>query len=723
MDQRTKLMGSLTSVERPGRYLGGEYNSSHPKNDADYRFCLLFPDVYDIGISYYGYRMLYHILNRMEGVSCEMSYLPWSDMQELMRSKQAPLFSIESGRALTEFDAIGITLQTELHYPGVVKALDLAGIPRRAIDRLSSPGMSDLPLIIGGGPCAFHPSPIAPFFDAFVIGDGEEALPEMIEIMRRDDFGKRTRWEKWLQLARIDGIYVPGLDNGEIVHKVRARVVTNLKPEYYPDKPIVPFIRGSHDRLTVEIMRGCTQGCRFCQAGMLNRPVRERPVSDIVSQIVSGIKETGWNEVGLLSLSTSDYTLLDELLAKLSDNLKGNRTSISFPSLRPSSFTEEMAKIDLGGRKSGLTFAVEAGSQRLRDVINKGLAEEELIEAIQRAYRNGWKTVKLYFMVGLPTEQMDDITEGAVLLEKLQRMTPRGRELHLSVSPFIPKPHSVFAREGFLEVDELRKRIGELYSRVHRRWVKKSWHNAETSRIEALLARGDKDLSTVIEAVADDGEGFEAWGGMFNANRWHDALKQHYPNWLSILQPIPEKHTVPWNHLKKGVSQRFYREDRKAALQAQHLPDCRTGECYKCGLTRICDQVKTSSIESQVYDGEAVLDSVSAKREDTNNVKTDVKQRYRLTFSKLSFAIYIGHQDLMTSMIRALRRAGTPLRYRQGFNPRPKVSYCQALPLGRSASDLWIEYETTKELDTDDWLERLQKVFPSGITPIALVRV
>ncbi|HHE46778.1 MAG TPA: TIGR03960 family B12-binding radical SAM protein, partial [Bacteroidetes bacterium] len=555
-NQRLKLSGRLTMVQRPGRYTGGEYNAVRPDPEADFRFCLLFPDIYEIGVSYHGYSILYHVLNRMEGLSCERSYLPWRDMQSLMHNEGVRLFSIESGRPLQDFDAVGITLQTELHYPGILRALDLAGIPRRSSER----GRDD-PLIIGGGPCAFHPEPVAPFFDAFLVGDGEEALPELVQLMRCREFRSASRRDKWLQLARLEGVYVPELytpgPNGSVgltgldtaSRRVRARVVTELKAQYYTGSPVVPLVRGAHDRLTVEIMRGCSRGCRFCQAGMLHRPVRERPVADIIDQVVKGLDATGWDEVGLLSLSTSDYSCLDDLLAALMSRLSGRRASLAFPSLHPTTFSEEMARVDLGGRKSGVTFAVEAGSRRLRNVINKGLSEEALVEAVERAYRLGWKTVKLYFMVGLPTERMDDIDEGARLLQRLARITPYRRELHVSVSPFIPKPHSVFAREEFLDVVELRRRIRRLYSRVSGRRVKTSWHDPETSLIEALLARGSRRLSGVISRVADGGYGLDCWNDMLDLSLWHSALDEHIPGWHELLKAIPEGSALNWAHI------------------------------------------------------------------------------------------------------------------------------------------------------------------------------
>ena len=582
LNQRLKLNSALREVQRPGRYTGQEFNAIRPGPSADFRFCLLFPDIYDIGISYHGFSILYHILNGIEGVSCERAYLPWVDMQEQLQRSNVPLFSIESGRSLREFDALGITLQTELHYTGVVRLLDLSGITRRSADRDSS-----YPIIFGGGPCAFHPEPVAPFFDAFLLGDGEEALPEIIGIMRSEEFRTADRPEQWHQLATIKGVYVPELYNPEyedgncrlqisiadVPKRVRARVASVLKPEYYPEKPIVPFVRGAHDRLTVEIMRGCTKGCRFCQAGMLHRPLRERCIDDIIYQVVRGIESTGWDEIGLLSLSTSDYSRLEGLLSALRYRLDGMRASVAFPSLRPSTFTEEMAAIDLGGRKTGVTFAVEAGSQRLRNAINKDLTEEELTDAVERAWRAGWKTVKLYFMVGLPTEQTEDLAEGARLLNKIQRMIPRRKELHISVAPFIPKPHSVFARDSFLSVPDLNSRIHRLLSSLSRRNVKTSWHDPRMSRIEALLARGDRRLADALERIASESSGLDGWSQMFDADLWHKALESLGIKQQIWLDSLGDNQPTPWDHLYKGITKRFLRDDRMSAQKGKVLTD------------------------------------------------------------------------------------------------------------------------------------------------------
>ncbi|MDP8228451.1 MAG: TIGR03960 family B12-binding radical SAM protein [Candidatus Electryoneaceae bacterium] len=736
-----RLDYSLTQVERPGRYVGDERNIIRSNVQQDVRLCLVFPDLYELGISYYGFQILYHILNHINGVSCERAYLPWRDMQAFMQRRRTPLYGLESGRPLKEFDLIGVTLQTELHYPGVVKLLDLAGIPR-----LSDHRSEDDPLIIGGGPSAFHPEPVAPFFDAFLLGDGEEAFPEIVDLIRSSSYRTAVRQDRWQMLAGIEGVYVPGLYRPDpndprriepldgMPKRVRARTVAVLKPEYYPDRPIIPFVRGEHDRLTIEIMRGCSRGCRFCQAGMIHRPVRERPVDQIVDQVMEGLRTTGWDEVGLLSLSTSDYSRLELLLGNLVDRLSGRRATLSFPSLRPTTFTEEIARIKTGGRRSTLTFAVEAGGQRMRDVINKDLREDDLLDAVERAYRHGWKAVKLYFMVGLPTEQPEDIDEGALLLKRLQRMVPRGRELHLSVAPFIPKPHSVFEGERFEDVTELLKRQNRLYRLIRGRWVKRSRHDSVRSEIEALLSRGDRRLAPVIAEVADNGDGFEAWGEGFSADRWYRALKRWLPQWRELLGEIKPDDPRPWDHLTKGITRRFMKEDLTAAFKAQTLADCRmiqlnrTDECYHCGLMKKCQEVEqlnsttvpTVSSEIPLQRKPSPYNPIQSDKDGESGIP---KHRYRVVFTKLGKARYLGHHDVMKAVERGLRRGGVSLVYSKGYSPRPKLSFGPALPLGYGAVRLWLEFESKTPLDCGVWLKKLRAVFPSGMRPSELIPI
>ncbi len=721
--------------EKPGRYTGGEVNSIKPSADAELKVCLLFPDLYELGVSYYGFQILYHLFNQIPGVACERSYLPWEDMQLFLRRGKRRLYSLESGRFLNTFDVIGITLQTELHYPGVVKALDLAGIPRYAADR-----RLDDPLVIGGGPCAFHPEPVALFFDAFVVGDGEEVVPELAALLMDRDFRRADRREKWQRLACVEGMYAPAfysqpgdprrrLQTESGAHPtIRARVTPRLKRVYYPDRPYVPNIAAAHDRLTVEIMRGCSQGCRFCQAGMINRPVRERNPLEVIEQVLTGLDSTGWNEVGLLSLSTSDYGGCRFLFPKLVEALSERRATVSFPSMRPGSFTEEMASLDTGGRKVSLTFAVEAGSERLRSVINKSLCEEELFEAVARAFRHGWRGVKLYFMVGLPTERDSDVAEGADLLFRLRRQIPRGKSLHVSVSSFIPKPFSVFEREAYVEVELLLKRQMRLIADLRGRGVDAAWRDPQESLVEAALCRGDRRMARVIEEVAEAGSGFEAWDSEFSRNRWFEALERNLPDWQSSVGKLKDNHILPWDHISKGLTPRFREIEIARAEAAERTPDCRE-DCAQCGLMNICDYFQSSRVSDRLAD-EISLKSCDVQPNEgggkidsgvwTPAAAVEPRWRYRLEFTKLRRMRYLGHLDVMRAVECGLQRAGAPLAHSRGFNPRPQVSFGPALPLGVGARKTWIEFQTTCEMDPDEWRSRLQKELPKGLRPLAL---
>ncbi len=715
---------SEISCERPGRYTGGEVNSISPDADAEFRICLVFPDLYDLGISYYGFQILYHLFNQIPGVSCERAYLPWRDMQEGMAKSGIPLYSLEGGRLLKDFDAIGITLQTELHYPGVVKVLDLAGIPRQSKNRKPND-----PIILGGGPCAFHPEPIAPFFDALLVGDGEEAVFDISKVCADRDFKRAPRQEKWQALSQIRGMYVPELyrpdrdDAQKIVPiadapaKIHARITEKLDRSIYPDKPLVPIVPATHDRLTIEVMRGCSQGCRFCQAGMIHRPVRERDPNEIVEQVMSGLNATGWNEVGLLSLSTSDYSHLKELLERLNERLPERRASVSFPSLRPGSFTEEMAALNTGGRKHSLTFAIEAGSERLRSSINKSLRSEELYEAIERSLKHGWKGLKLYFMVGLPTETYADLDEGAEMLRKIQGMLRRNNSLNISVSPFIPKPFSVFEGEAFGDTKDLLKRQYCLIKNLRGKGIKTSYRDPDESMIEAVLSRGDRNLASVIEIIASEGSGFEAWGGEFSFHRWTEALNKLIPDWTVSLERKGLGDSTSWGHISKGISRKFIRTELERSQNNLRTADCRLDECTNCGLMTYCEKITADSVP-QI---EKNRNEEPAQTESSVTVVPQTEKfRYRLEFAKLRRARYLGHHDLMRTVNRMLIRAGVPLAFTQGFNPRPVYSYAPALSLGVGATKTWIDMQVTTELDQTQWLDLIHLQAPMGIRPLRL---
>lgn len=750
----------LRAWERPGRYLGPElFTRSSNHKGAHFEFVLLFPDLYEIGASYYGYQLLYHIINQIPKVRCERAFLPWKDAQQEMVRKGTLLISRESGRPLREFDAVGITLQTELHYPGVYRALVLGGITPEAKERSSSE-----PLVIGGGPCAFHPEPVAPLFDAIVLGDGEEVVVELIERCIQLKVMKADRREIWQELSLIPGIYVPPLyepsseEWGEVVptmdrlpSKVQARVIDRLRPEDYPLPPVIPAVSPEHDRLTVEIMRGCTQGCRFCQAGMIQRPVRERSVEEIMELVKEGLRWTGYSEVGLLSLSSSDYSHIGLLLNQLVELLTPFGVKLAFPSLRPASFTPEVARLGTTEGRGRVTFAVESGSERLRRVINKNVKDEEIFRALEVAREYKWRGVKLYFMLGLPTESDDDIEASLTLLNNIVKMTHNrpSLDLHLSFATFIPKPHTVFEGEAFIGVEEAERRFNKMREGLKspsrkETGVKIALHPPHQSMVETILARGDRRLVKVIREVAMRGWGFEAWGGEFLWELWREALDRWYPEWKERLGPIPFSKGRPWDHLSKGISPKFMREEIKRAYEEVITPDCRWAECSFCGIMKVCpqyfDQKKSQGLhqtELPVGTREMTL-GLSRNAEQglrTGNVGSmPYPQKaggehycYRLYITKLLSARALGHRDYTRLVVMALRRSGLPLVLTQGFIPHMKLTLGPALPLGVGAYETWVDIYTYRSLEDDDFphkvLYHLRTLFPKGIKPLRIERL
>lgn len=590
--EKTLSRQEMLSISKPARYIGREWNISlKKKEDVEISVALAFPDLYEIGMSHLGLKILYYILNSLPGVRAERAFAPWPDMGKMMKEKNIPLYSLENKIPLRNFDAVGISLQHELNYTNVLYLLDLAGIPLRSEER-----GEEFPLILGGGPCAFNPEPVSPFFDVFLLGEGEEAIVEIVEILRVMKGEKRS--DVLSELAKIEGCYVPLLysvsyhPDGKIKkispsRVVRKRWVKNLDGAPYPQKIIVPYLNIVHDRIPLEIARGCTRGCRFCQAGMIYRPHRERSPEKVIELAEKLVKSTGYEEVSLLSLSSTDYSAIEYLVRDLSFRLKESKVNVSLPSLRMDAFSVEVAQSLQEVRRSGLTFAPEAGSERLRRVINKGLTDEDIFQTVEKTFSSGWREVKLYFMIGLPGEREEDIRDIANLVKEI---LGRGKKkgVHLGISAFIPKSHTPFQWTKQEEIKSLEEKMAILHSllRPLGRRVRYNWSDFEVNLVEGALSRGDRRISSVIERVYRKGGVMDNWREFFSLRRWQEGFEEEGLDLDFYTHRERDREEIfPWEHLSPGVSKDFLWKEYQLSQEEKITPPCQEGKnCYNCGV-------------------------------------------------------------------------------------------------------------------------------------------
>lgn len=719
----------LPLVSRPARYVGGERNvPEKDPEDVELSFLFAFPDVYEIGMSHLGIRVLYDILARRSDIAVERVFAPWIDMEAILREKEIPLFSVETMRAAREFDVIGFTLQYELHYTEVLTMLDLAGVPIRAEERVA-----DDPFVVGGGPCAFNPEPMAAFFDMFVLGDGESAVLELSDLLIGAKREGLSRGETLKRAAAVPGVYVPSLyeavyEGGRYAgtrpvasgapERIERRVEAALSYEFHPMTPIVAVTETTHDRLAVEIMRGCTRGCRFCQAGMVTRPVRECPMEDVARLVLEGIAASGYDEVSLVSLSASDYGGLTGLVARLNETLFERKVSVSLPSLRADRFGLELADGIGRVRKAGLTFAPEAGSQRLRDVINKNESEENILDTVEVAFGAGWNRVKLYFMIGLPTETDSDVEAIGRLVGKVRETAwniRRGAKLNVSISPFVPKSHTPFQWERQDSVEETRGKEALLRPMLRMKGVKASLRDPEISFVEGVLARGGRQIADVVEAAWRAGARFGGWSETFDAGFWHDALERTGLQASDCLAARDPDEPLPWDHIDAGPSRAFLLEERRRGLAGEATADCRQEECYACGA---CSPEKQMSREMPGPSAPTGTRSGPGfgrrqrRRLDANGSGTS---RWRIRYAKGRDARFLSHLDLTRAWSRAVGASGLPVSYTQGFNPRPKLSFGPPLPVGTTGESEFVEMEFSRSAEASGIEERLEGRLPAGI--------
>ncbi len=597
----------LLNIEKPARYIGGEVNSvMKDKDQVDIRFAMCFPDVYEIGMSHLGIQILYDMFNRRDDVWCERVYSPWLDLDKVMREKDIPLFALESQDPVREFDFLGITIQFEMCYTNILQVLDLSHIPMYAKERTEAD-----PIVIGGGPCTYNPEPLSEFFDIFYMGEGETVYDELLDSYKEWKASGKSRREFLERAAQIEGLYVPQFydvtynedgtlksfvpNNAYAPATVKKQVVMDVTDCPYPMKPVVPFIKATQDRVVLEIQRGCIRGCRFCQAGMIYRPTRERNVEKLKEYARTMLKNTGHEEISLSSLSSSDYSELKELVTFLIDEFKEKGINISLPSLRIDAFSLDVMSKVQDIRKSSLTFAPEAGSQRMRNVINKGLTEEDILSGAGQAFEGGWNKVKLYFMLGLPTETEEDMREIARLSDRVARRyyeIPKEErngkcQITASSSFFVPKPFTPFQWATMLPAEEYMRRASvvkeEFNAQLNRKSLKYNWHDAQTTVLEGVMARGDRKAGAVIEEAYRLGCLFDSWTESFHNDLWMQAFEN---TGISIdfynLRQRDEDELFPWDFIDIGVSRRFLRREWERAMDAEVTPNCRM-QCSGCG--------------------------------------------------------------------------------------------------------------------------------------------
>ncbi len=692
----------LGLVSKPVRYLGQEFNSikKDPAN-VKLRFCLAFPDVYEVGMSHLGMQILYHILNGKEGIACERVFAPWVDMERVMREKGLVLSSLESSLPLRQFDVIGFSLQYELSYTNVLNMLDLSRIPLYGKER-----DEHFPLVIAGGPAAFNPEPVADFFDAIVIGDGEEIVLEICDRILEWKEAGGTKDDLLRVLSESEGIYVPSLHRKD--QKVRKRFVSDLDRFPIPSCPIVPYMKVVHDRLNVEIARGCKRACRFCEAGFVYRPYRERNPRYLQEAIGEALRQTGYEEVSLLSLSSGDYSYVRPLLTHLMDQYESKKVAVSFPSLRIERVVKDLAEEVKRVRKTGFTIAPEAGTERLRKVINKELDEKVLFEGVATLFSQGWKGIKLYFMMGLPTEKEEDLrgivrlAKDILALGKKQKMSPG---INVSVSTFVPKPHTPFQWVSQIPVEQMKENLTFLKAELNKDSLRLKWQDPHLSFLEGIFSMGDRRLSHVLVEAFRLGCRFDGWSDQFRYPLWREAFQRAGVDMAAYTKRKEDGDPLPWSFIETGIRTTFLWEEYQRGLREQPSPPCKE-DCTRCG---VCDGQRLKIRES------SPMAYLLSPRTEKKGMKARGKRRVRLKFGKKGEIRFISHLELALLFHRAARRAGLPLAYSEGFHPMPRIVFATALPVGIESRMEIVDLELEGRASPLEVKERLHRTLPPGI--------
>ncbi|MBI5578583.1 MAG: TIGR03960 family B12-binding radical SAM protein [Deltaproteobacteria bacterium] len=709
----------LALIEKPSRYLGSEINAvKKDPQRVKLRFALAFPDLYEIGTSHFGLQILYHILNRRPEIAAERVFAPATDLEDRLRQGRMPLFSLESRTPLNRFDIIGFSLLYELNYTNVITMLALSGIPPLSGDR----GPGD-PLVVAGGPCTCNPEPVADFFDAIVVGDGEPVVLELARTwLEWKDAGSGERELLLKMWSAIEGVYIPSFFEARYdaegfqtlaprfpgYASVKRAVVADLDAAPFPVKPVIPFGKPVHDRLRLELSRGCTRGCRFCQAGMIYRPVRERSPDKLLELTQQALAATGYEDVSLMSLSTGDYGCIVPLMERLMARFAPERVAVSLPSLRAGTLTPELMELIRRVRKTGFTIAPEAGSQRLRDAINKNISEAEIIDTVRDAFECGWQLIKLYFMVGLPTETEEDLAALVELVLKLSRMKGPARrrgQINVSLATFIPKPHTPFQWAAQIGLPESRRRLHWIQDRLKRPGIQFKWQNPEMSLLEGVWARGDRRLGRALLAAHRRGCRFDGWSDKFNFAAWMEAFEETGVDpafYTSRARRLDEP--LPWDPIDTRVSGEFLKSEWAKTLGASATPDCRGGDCQACG---VCDFQR---IAPRVHRG-----PLAAAPPASAPAAAAVYKQIQVSYEKIGLARFFGHLELVNIFLRALRRARIPVKFSEGFHPKPKVSFDNPLPTGVESEDERMVLTVPRDVAADALREGLNAELPEGL--------
>lgn len=727
----------LSSITKPGRYLGHEYNSTQkPWNTARTRFALIFPDLYEIGMSHQGIQILYHLINKTESMLAERCFCVDKDAEKLLLETGAPITTLESGHRLTEFDFLGFTLPYELCYTNILTILNLADIPFLAQDRDES-----FPLLIGGGAGAFNPEPIADFFDAILLGDGEEAILQIGTVFADCKDKGLSKSEMLSTLAEVEGIYIPSHFNPEYdeqghikaIHRchgtkdvIKRCILPDLNDIEHLKHPIVPNAKIVHDRLGVEVARGCTRGCRFCQAGITYRPVRERSPETIMELADSATADSGFEELALLSLSTGDYSCLDTALPALMNTFADQFISVAMPSMRVGTLTPAIMDQIKRVRKTGFTLAPEAGSERMRRIINKGITEEDLLNTCRSAFELGWQTMKLYFMIGLPTEKQEDIDAIIELVKKVikeqNRSSAKGKkQINVSVGTFVPKPHTPFQWERQLTIEESRDYIHHLKDNLPRKGCKLRYHNPQLSYLEGVFSRGDRRLAQLMVHAWKNGARFDGWDEHFNLFRWQESARECDIDLDDYLRARNMEEVLPWQHLDTGVDLQFLKNEFTKAIAEKYTPDCRYHDCQKCGLCDfktimpvVCNRSQEPAEEIPPPSSRPV--SIPGRPDQRPGANDANHFKYIVHYSRIGDICYLGHLEILQVVFRSLRRAGIETNFSLGFNPSPKISFGPALSVGTESLAEYFIMDLPKTLkNIAHTVELLNSKLPPGL--------